>query len=83
MFFFGRGTVSGWFCVVFAAGGRLCGLIIDVGTLVDFAAYYPLLFLLLICWKVDGWSAAHKVKKMHPAAYELAVTANLREVRKK
>ncbi|CAB1115055.1 unnamed protein product [Ectocarpus sp. CCAP 1310/34] len=29
---------------------------------------------------VDGWSAAQKVKKSHPAAYELAVTANLREV---
>ncbi|CAM9254093.1 unnamed protein product, partial [Scytosiphon promiscuus] len=30
--------------------------------------------------EVDGWSAAQKVKKSHPAAYELAVTANLREV---
>eukprot|EP00752_Nemacystus_decipiens_P007045 g6318.t1 len=29
---------------------------------------------------IDGWSAAQKVKKSHPAAYELAVTANLREV---
>lgn len=30
--------------------------------------------------QVDGWSATQKVKKSHPAAYELAVTANLREV---
>lgn len=29
---------------------------------------------------MDGWSAAEKVKWSHPAAYELAITANLREV---
>lgn len=30
--------------------------------------------------KIDGWGAAQYVKKMNPASYELAVTANLREV---
>ena len=34
-------------------------------------------------FKIDGWSAAQKVKKSHPAAYELAVTANLREVKRR
>lgn len=29
---------------------------------------------------MDGWSAAQKAQKSNPAAYELAVTANLREV---